>query len=724
MALAQAKDIFPIKIVGKPPSIPFKEFLSTIQATQSIISAHVDSKAYFDLHRVATSRDLYAAYKKDQTVGDLDARAYLTKALNPTLGAELTRQEYTRLHDLYGDSVIKIYLIDQNLKKWLSHGSSRENILAAGGACALESFQVKLIRYFQQNKSHLVVPYIQKIFASTPTWTQITGAIIPTNGLSILYDETFPWHLRIAQYGLKDAEVHTQQVYEKLFSSVSRYVKLQNQDNTLIKIPFTSLNLREGKYLLEWYNMWKKYLIEVEKKLELPPIQFDAEDLKRIWVDYTYEGPQILSLSREYIKTTHPEIYQKYNLDAHSIHVRGKQIDHLSLERSNNWLLQILMTDNIKNQEELVRPLNLPANRYKYAVSAWIRDNMQNYPAIGMAGMLDFTYEGNVMHETPLQSSQEMNKYKDEELFEEMFSSPLRLHSQNVDQVCDFLSRFGNANTFPREKMISLYKLKNKLSKTKRKIDVMQKHLVTVELFRRVLDDLIKNYPNKQSNVELSEREWSQLQSIENIQLAFIECVRRFTKDKVLNKILQEEYKLALPVHETFKRLIQQMEIIEENSIKRLQVTFYKKITQFEDRILILMNRNLQTGMEELNRSETDYTTYSSQMSAILEEVSHELVHKLGEKYINHIRILPLADNLFVSYMQQLLFIPTIRKAYIEVSQIEQNTRLTIVEKEELIVQSIRQISPVLLRCLRYVMSDKDAYPWSERYEDKYINVT
>lgn len=62
-----------------------------------------------------------------------------------------------------------------------------------------------------------------------PTWTQVTGSLIPRHGLNIMYDETFPWYLRFEEYGIHDAESVTQRIYDGIFPVVHdsiRYIML------------------------------------------------------------------------------------------------------------------------------------------------------------------------------------------------------------------------------------------------------------------------------------------------------------------------------------------------------------------------------------------------------------------------------------------------------------------------------------------------------------------
>lgn len=213
--------------------------LETIQhlysITQNILSYRPQSKAFFDFNRVYGARKIAELRAAGKPVAEEHSKEYFTKALNPLPVKDIPDNLFARMSSEYGDGVYKIGIIDQNLKRWLDTAAPEEHILATGGACAMESVDVRNIRTLraQPNGDELAKEYVKRAYAVFPSWTHITGAIAPTKGVNVLYDETFPWHLKIAEYGLEKAESRTEAVYKKFHAAVERYVNLANQEAVL-----------------------------------------------------------------------------------------------------------------------------------------------------------------------------------------------------------------------------------------------------------------------------------------------------------------------------------------------------------------------------------------------------------------------------------------------------------------------------------------------------------
>jgi hypothetical protein len=90
--------------------------------------------------------------------------------------------------------------------------------------------------------------------------------------------------------------------------------------------------------------------------------------------------------------------------------------------------------------------------------------------------------------------------------------------------------------------------------------------------------------------------------------------------------------------------------------------------------------------------------------------------------YSDFVNILPLGANLFVSYMQQLLFIPSIRLAYLNLIKIEKRMDLEKEQKEMKVVAVVNRIFPVVEKCIRYIMTGGE-YPFKERFEFEFQEV-
>ena len=88
---------------------------------------------------------------------------------------------------------------------------------------------------------------------------------------------------------------------------------------------------------------------------------------------------------------------------------------------------------------------------------------------------------------------------------------------------------------------------------------------------------------------------------------------------------------------------------------------------------------------------------------------------------MGYVTILPLVDNVFVSYMQQLLFIPSIQQAYMDIVSVSKSSEYSREAKEQMIVAIIDSIFEIVTSCICYVMKKECSYPWQARFEARYV---
>ncbi|MFA9288356.1 MAG: hypothetical protein ACEQSA_00555 [Weeksellaceae bacterium] len=653
--------------------ITLQTYRSLQQATDHLLGQYPDSRAFFDLTRSAKAKEAYSQWQEHKTVTPDASSYYLTNAINPVGYDELSQNDITKLNALYGDGSLKVRLLDQNFYKWLNSSHDPRTAISAGGACALETIDVRTLQYLKKRKNSkkLINDYLEYALHHFPSWTQITGALIPSQGVSIFYDETFPWYLNIEQHGISDAKLKTQTVYDNIFACVSRYAKLHNPQNVLVRVPFSQLKLDQNNYLLEWFDEFKIYLRELEQDFNVTPDTYDPNTYLKLWIEYTYSGPRIHELNLDYIKRFHKDIYYDYQLETSTIHIRAKQIDHLDVERPNKWMHSIVLNTAEKQNARIQTLMQNPRNRMGAAAFMWMRDHSYEHPHVGLAGFLDFTNKGKLLHEESLQSLNNLDKLDDAALLNELFNSPLRLHSDNIAQVEEFLGRFRApySVSFSKSLLVEIETLRKKIIHLEKKIDKIEQFMDQEQKF---LNHLRKSTTLTENDISLLNKRLS---------------------DHIFKKNTTPTEQSLLPIDKTNSKFIL--------LLKALLKDMYNK------------DKKRRTELNSLKLG------LIKQVKLIWGEVSNKMADVQSDNLTQHIAILPLVDNMFVSYMQQLLFIPVIRDAYLDMVRIEKEDKFSLETKENHIIDIISQIYPYIISCIRYIYGKTD-YPWAVRYEAQY----
>lgn len=698
----------------------FQEYLKLMFATKSIISKRKNSQVYLDFTRAERSRTVYELIHTNKIVPKEKLYDPLLNAINSFSAFELNLREYERLYKIYGDAIVKVCLVDQNLKKWLNKSSSTERILGSGGSCALESIDTILIRKIKNRKTpdKLIEKYINCLLDVFPTWTQITGSLTPINGITIMYDETYPWFHKIEKYGIKNAEILTQRAYDSIYRSVSRFAKLINPNNIILKVPFTELNLAKGGQLEKWFYLYEPILRNIETDFELNKLDFVENDFVRAWVEYTYSGPEILNINKKVIKKLYKDIFYENNINDCSIHTRSKQIDHLTVERGSKWIYEVLIDKNIdkENNKRYKTLLNLPSHRHELAIFSWIINNFEKNSQVGFSGFLDFNYQGDFLHETPFVSSNELASVSDNNLIDFLYSSPLRLHTKNVQKVIDFLSHFKQPNTinFSREILNSFIRKKIKVDKLTQKIKSIKKFILISNVMIEMLNNI--SHSKEENNIYISIPYKHKIEFIENIDFLWdrYRSNRELIQHKktILSNLNPEKFEMD------FKFLIKDINF-ENNLIdKKISIIFHEEIHYLKFFLINLFKKNIQSDLSKLLDIDKEISILNKDLNFCINKIGSDILEQKMDPLIKSVNILPLCDNLFVSYMQQLLFIPKVRDTYIKMSEIE-NSNLSTVNKEEIIIDLTNKIFYIVVECIKYVMNENESYPWKIRFENE-----
>lgn len=696
-------------------------------STQNILSYRPKSRAYYDFNRVHGARKISEQRASGQPVSEELVKDYFTKAFNPAFIGDLSGNQFHRLTNEYGDTIYKISIVDQNLHRWLKNASEDEHILATGGVCAMESVDVRNIRALRMlpDGENLVKEYVKQAYTVFPSWTHVTGAIASTKGVNVLYDETFPWHLKIAEYGLENAEEKTQAVYKKYNTAVERFVQLVNKESILLRIPFTSLELDMSGELNKWFNEYHSYIRALETKYGIEALEYNADDFVRSWVLYTYMGPRILEILKNTIKNMYPSIYKENNLDNYTIHVRGKQFDHLTAERYSTWQHALLLEQEHSQDKKVLQLLNSKFHRYELGAYSWARDHIPAISSIGFAGFLDMNTYGHLHHETPLEKPVLQNV----EDIKAYFLSPLRLHSKNVDIVIDFLRLFRRPTSikFPKQLLESLTVTKHTLEKYDKKISSLRKQVNGFFILQKITGSLNKTTSGEHVvEMQINKKEFHDAKDVLTSVYAFMNTYQKYS---AINTVLAEHTDSFNDLREitsftVFQSLFKDISLtsLQKGKIV-LQIVLDARIHLFKEvfsDIITELDDAVSADCDEMNQIIDEKGKLQKVYQNQLEHVSDEIIDTWEHPMRKHVVILPLCDNVFFSYMQQLLFVPSIRKAYIAIHDIAENRDYDMYKKEELICVVMHEIFPVLTNCIEYVFRAKKTYPDYERYEFPY----
>ncbi|PIZ62617.1 hypothetical protein COY16_03725 [Candidatus Roizmanbacteria bacterium CG_4_10_14_0_2_um_filter_39_13] len=694
-------------------SITFGQYIKLHKAGSSIYSHLPKSRVSFDISRAANMRKCHQMVRDNTPLSPEQQSSYLSYAVCAKSWDKLTRREFDRLKEIYGEAVVKIMMVDVNFAKWLHNNSDMRNVITSGGACALESIDTRALAILKQRnqKASLIIPqYIKEIALRAPTWTQVTGALIPRYGLNIMYDETFPWYLRMEDYGLQDAESVTQQIYDGIFQSVRRYVRLFDPNSKTISLPFTELNLQSKGLIRKWSTIVEPYLRALEKKYGLEHYGHNSNDQLKAWVMYTYFGPEILSCVKKYIEEKYPALYKEYNVNKATIHIRGKQIDHLDTERSNAWMHSVILKQ--KDSKLLLdrkKSLLTPFHCQEVAQLQWLFEHGHSLQS-GLAGFLDSNYQGRLLHEESVHPRAIFKEKISGNLSSKFFDSPLRLNSHNVAETVQFLERFKQLNSISISKnfLLEFQHIKRKAENINRKIAVLEDFISVFVLIEKFFNVKSKNKTSPQmlDILPVSIKILTKMKKI---------CIKRFNNDAYLKRKLGLSDTQSIDVATYIKDFFDTLQKGRKGKTT-INVSKYIMFIKFVQEKSPLIVKQSQQRMLKLIK-EKNITDKTSQ--ELMTTVSDNIIYRDIDELATYTNILPLNENYFVTYMQQLLFIKSVRDAYIDMEKIESSRKILKNEKEERIVEIIQKIFPVIEDSIRFIMLGGD-YPWDSRFKYQY----
>jgi len=699
--------------------LTFKEYKKLVSATLSILSNYPNGCAYYDYTRANLANKAFQLYKQGKPVPRFLTKGYLGCAILPVNISDFSSKKFDALYALYGDALTRLRFTDDNFLRYITSTDSLENILNTGGACAIESTDTKILNTFKNKKrTDLIVPYIEQLAKITPTWTQITGTLVPMNGLNVMYDETYPWYLRFMQYGISDAEAVVKKIYDGIYSAVVRYSRLQNPESIVIRVPFADLDLENQGNLKEFYERYKSNILALGLNKNTRSVYaYNAELNKKMWVEYTYRGLRILEKVKEVIQKNYPKEFKRYGTRKAAIHIRSKQIDHLTTERQDSWLNDIVlngMSTDKKNERKIAHLLQMYNKVHVLGLSMWFKDNYRTLP-VGFAGMFDFAYEGSIVHEYPRKGILD-NVLHNKQPVESLTNSLFRPNTSNIHTVIRHLKRYTTTPklTISKDMVNTIDQLVNREKKLINKIDNLKLLLADFELYNRLWMRYREDMKVKTQKLKLITINTFLFNSVKNKEL-FRHIMRRYKQDYSLFPLAKEKNDIwrknaALSLR-TFLSHISIAKTYQSKAEFSMIFTLENEI--FGNKLYGLISKEFTVDTIYLDKLENELIQIRNRINEILKyvEMNNLQFEQLSNK--GHVRILPLADNYLVSFMQQFLFVPLVRTAYIELSIIEQEIGNTK-EKEEKITKICQKVFPIIEKLLMYVFKG-GVYPYKER---------
>lgn len=338
-----------------------------------------------------------------------------------------------------------------------------------------------------------------------------------------------------------------------------------------------------------------------------------------------------------------------------------------------------------------------------------MRDEYENNRQLGFAGFLDHSYKGKLIHEESVREKFQIKKAANKSL-DLIFASPLRLSQKNVEESIKFLERFKNPNSvsFSKETLLKFTAIKQDIDKLKHKIKVVERLIMSIVYYLNLLEGLLnkKDISNTQT-----------LKDSERIEFKNL-LEQRFASDGLIKKFIVVDLKVNFDKN-FIPNFINRLNLQDFQSELAIKSDSDLRFAEFFFNLLSKEKKRYYRDVQNMN---VKISELDKQLKKIYENLSVNISSYQNDFYSDFVNILPLGANLFVSYMQQLLFIPSVRKAFLKLIVIEKRENLKKEEKEEMVIAIVNKIFPVVEKCIRYIMVGGE-YPWAERFEFEFQEV-
>ena len=624
------------------------------------------------------------------------ADSYFADVPRPYLFRELDDSVLSRFIDLLGGDIIRANFLSANLVDEQHHRP-----LLAGGACALETWATRLLTKPRlKNAPTLRRDVLLKLLDDAPYYSHLTGTMMLGARMrpQIMYDETFPWFMAIHDIGkttasaahawrLETARDVTKELYSRIYDGiVRRSLLVSDETPEILRVPFEDLRLEETGHLESWYQ---KYINELPDSFStFIPEQYQHDSFLGAYVRYTYVGPDLLKLVKQYLKDSSPDI------DQFTIHVRTKQDDHLY---EGSRINRILLKGSHSNDHDF---LSKYANICNLAIYFWHQRHWRSNNAF--VGFSDLSFRGNIVHDTINLFTGSNNDIKTEEELWDIVTCPLRLNRNNIEEHFQCLDKYSEDVYIYEEAALALKNIRRRLSKHQNKIDGVRARSLERMLVRTIIEsllscelsdslsvfienaDLFNSFavanPNQLeqelSNLSYRYKRKSKIAAIENC-----ESILKLFEDSVSFNYSDDGLHIRLPLLTPEIRSL--FEVLAD--VIQDELNEYQAKQDSEQRLLQTARMEYQDALTQVKHVNTDVLDFSRTKP----------------------HLFPLRDNLIFCHAIQLAFDPNVALFLLDAKEVE-SSRITTEEKRQLLIHASRLILPRIKCYLQAIMSGNE----------------
>jgi hypothetical protein len=667
---------------------------SVLSAGQPAAPDAVTGRSAILFHSPRRGRAAYDAFiATNGTADNIFTDAYFADVPCPCLFRELDDAELSHFIRVLGPDIMRANFLSANLVN-----AQHQRPLLAGGACALETWATRLLaKPCLKDAPVLRRHVLLKLLDDAPYYSHLTGAMMlgTTTHPQIMYDETFPWFMAIHDIGdstacdmgpwhLDDARGITRELYDRIYSGILRRAHLASDETPeILRVPFEDLKLDEAGHLENWY---RQYINELPQRFSgLIPRQYRHDGFVGAYVRYTYVGPDLLDLVKQYLRK------RSEGIDQFTIHVRTKQDDHLyEGSRINRLLLNRVHGDDYDFLSKYANICNLAI--YFWQQRHWRSNN-------GFVGFSDLSYRGNIVHDTIDLSTGSNNDPKTEERLWDILHCPLRLKRNNIEEHFRCLDKYSDDIYIYEEAAFELKNISFRLHKHQKKLDGVAARARERKLVQMIIRSLLacesRNSPHALVANEEIRNVFGDAGS-EHVKKELSDIPHRYKRKARIAEIEHGEKRLNML----------KSSISFEHDGRGLRIRL-PPLTSESRSLLTLVADVVQDELDEyqakeaieqrlLNNVRIEY----ERAVALIAPVNSELVDFSRTKP----HLFPLRDNLIFCHAMQLAFDPNVALFLLDAEKIE-SSKMRMKEKRQLLIQASRSILPRIKHLLHSIMS-------------------
>ena len=642
--------------------------------------------------------DMFVSGKEVPETDYIDS--YFADVPCPYLFRELDDSELSRFIDLFGPDIMRANFLSANLV-----GEQHHRPLLGGGACALETWATRLLTKPRlKNTPELRRAVLLKLLENAPYYSHLTGAMMlgAKTHPKIMYDETFPWFMAIHDIGettatasrswnLDNVRGITRELYDRIYDGIVRRSHLASDEAPeILRVPFEDLKLGEAGHLKRWY---RKYINELPDNFsKYIPKKYQHDKFIGAYVRYTYVGPDLLKLVKQYLKEC------SYNIDQFTIHVRTKQDVHLyEGSRINRILLKGIHDDDHDFLSKYANICNL-------AIYFWHQRHWRSNNAF--VGFSDLSFRGNIVHDTINLFTGSNNDIKTEEELWDIVSCPLRLNRNNIEEHFECLDKYSEEVYIYEEAALELKNIKCRLDKHQKKIDGVQARSLERKLIRKIIESLSSCEISDHPSVFIAKQDISTSLGDANpkqVEKELSGIPHRYKRKSKIAEIDNSEDMLNM-----FKKSI---------SFNHSEDGLYIHLPLLIPGLQTLLETLVDVIQDELN----EYQGKKDSEQQLLQEARGEYVGALT--LLKHVdtdvldfsrtkpHLFPLRDNLIFCHAMQLSFDPNVALFLLDAQEVE-SSHIPMKEQRQLLINASRLILPRIKYYLQIIMSGNENSDW------------